>query len=125
MIGMRSLPVSIAIAMFLSGCAVTNVGGLRMALGSDAFSAYVEDLFRRQNNVGTELAFAIEDEPVGGERHTMLEAAELELLTACRGLNQIARAERDGESVGGFSALKRAKSAPDCERATDTAAALL
>jgi hypothetical protein len=48
----------------------------------------------------------------------MLEAAELELLLACRGLNELARAQRDGEAIGGFGGLKRARGAPDCERAT-------
>ena len=122
---MRRILSSIAVVIGLSGCAVTSVDGVRMPLRSDGFSNYVEAVFRRQNDVATELAFAIDDESLGSERHAILEAAEFELLSACRGLNQIARAQRDGESVGGFGALNRSRAAPDCERATDKAAALL
>jgi len=125
MFTMRPVLFSIAIAAALSGCAVTSSGGERMALRSDAFSAYVEAVFRYQNDVSTDLAFAIDDESPDSERYAALDALELELLTACRGLNELARAARNGEPVGGFGALKRARAAPECEHATDTAAAVL
>lgn len=96
-----------------------------MRLGSDAFAAYVEAVFRRQNEVAAELALALEREPLESERFSRLEDAELGLLTACRGLNEIARAQRDGERIGGLGALKRARRTPDCELATERAAALL
>ena len=96
-----------------------------MPARSETFAAYVEEVFRRQNEVATELALALEREPPETERFALLEAAELALLTECGGLNEMARAQRDGEQPGGLGALKRARQAPDCERATERAAALL
>ena len=96
-----------------------------MPARSDAFAAYVEDVFRRQNEVAADLALALEREPAGSERYGLLEAAELALLVECRGLNEIARARRSGERLGGLRALNRAREAPDCERATARATALL
>lgn len=109
----------------LTGCAVTSLEGQRMPARSDMFAAYVEDTFRRQNEVAAELALALEREPEDTEHFGLLEAAELALLTECRGLNEMARAQRAGERLGGLGALKRARQAPDCERATVRAAALL
>jgi hypothetical protein len=96
-----------------------------MRPGSDAFSNYVEAVFRRQNEIATELTLALDDEDPKSDRYVLLEDAELELLTACQGLNQLATRRRNGEAVGGAGALKRARQAPECERATASAAALL
>lgn len=96
-----------------------------MAARSETFAAYVEGVFRRQNEVAAELSLALEREPDDTERFSLLEAAELTLLTECRGLNEMARAQRAGEQLAGLGALKRARQAPDCERATARAAALL
>ena len=107
-----------AFGPLLAGCAVTAVDGQRLKPRSDAFAAYVEAVFRRQNDVATALLFALEDAEPDSPRYAELEAAEGRLLTACRGLNEIAQARRDEAELGGFAALKRARQAPDCERAT-------
>jgi hypothetical protein len=122
---MRPLPGFVALACLASACAVTSVDGERMSVRSDAFADYVESVFRRQNEIATELALEIEDERAGNDRYAALEDAELDLLTACRGLNELAEARRDGERAGGPAALRRARLAPDCERATNVAAAVL
>jgi ABC-type uncharacterized transport system permease subunit len=122
---MRRISSFIAIVIGLAGCAVTSIDGVRMPLGSDSFADYVEAVFRGQNELATAIAAAIDDLSPGSERYAVLENAELELLAACRGLNQLARARRDGESAGGLGGLKRAREAPACERATDRIAALL
>ena len=109
----------------ISGCAVTSADGARMQPKSAAFAAYVEAVFRRQNEIATELALALDDEDPESVRFRELEDAELALLTACRGLNQMALSQRDGERVRGLSALKRARQAPACETASSAAAALL
>lgn len=96
-----------------------------MPLKSDDFADYVEAVFRRQNEVAAELAFAIDDEGFGTERLSLLENAESELTDACRGLNQLSEERDDGETIGGLSGLKRARSAPDCERATEEVSELL
>ena len=118
---MRVMFFSAVIVALAAGCAVTTVDGKRLRIGSDAFPDYVESVFRRQNEVATGLALAIEDEPSGTGRYAALEAAELELLTACRGLNELAEATRGGEDPRGLAALQRARVAPDCERATNRA----
>ena len=117
--------LAICLAAIAPGCAVTSVDGERMRPGSDAFSSYVEAVFRRQNEVATALSFALDDEMPNTPRFEALEAAETELLTTCRGLNELARRRRDGASLNGMGALRRAREAPACERAAAAAAALL
>jgi hypothetical protein len=106
------------LAFCLSACAVTSLEGERLPVRSEAFAAYVEAVFRRQNEVATELVFALEKADLDGERYRRLEAAELALLGACRGLNEIAQRRRDGDDGGGLAALRRARQAPECEAAT-------
>ena len=101
----------------VAGCAVTSVEGRRMGVGSDAFADYVEAVFRRQNETATALGFALDGEAPGSERYRALEAAELNLLTACRALNELASAARAGESRRGPGSLRRARQAPECELA--------
>ena len=115
----------IAVSVCLAGCAVTSLDGQRMPARSEAFAAYVEAVFRRQNRVAADLALALEREVFGSERFASLEAAEFRLQSDCSSLNEIARAQRDGERVGGPGALRQARTAPECERATDHAASLL
>jgi hypothetical protein len=122
---MRPILSFLAFAGLAAGCAVTSVDGRRLRPGSDAFADYVESVFRRQNEVATALALAIDDEVPGSDRVAVLEDAELGLLIACRTLNELAEASRDGERPGGLSALRRARGAPDCEQATARADALL
>lgn len=113
----RAVPVLLAIALLTGACAVTTADGERLAVGSDAFRSYVERVFRAQNRVATELAFALEREGLPGERVRALEAAETELLEACAELNELAAARRDGETLGAAAEAGAARSAPECERA--------
>ena len=111
------------ISAFLAGCAVvTTADGTRLALGSDDFRAYVERVFREQNRVADELAFALERSSAAGDE---LAAAENELITACAGLNELATSRRDGEPLGVRRGAAAARRAPDCERATTAAEAAL
>jgi hypothetical protein len=114
-----------AVVLGLGGCAVTAANGTRMGLKSDEFADYVESVFRRQNEVASALALELESEDTASERYERLDAAELELLDACVGINELAARQRDGEPLGGFKALKRARQAPECERSTANAAAAL
>jgi hypothetical protein len=113
-----------ALLLGLCGCAVTSFDGTRMALKSDAFADYVESVFRRQNEVASALALELENGDPDSDRYRDLDAAELGLLEACVGINELAARQRDGEPLGGLKALKRARQAPACERATEAAAAL-
>jgi hypothetical protein len=107
----------------LAGCAaVQTADGQRLGLTSDEFRAYVERVFREQNRVADELAFALE-EP-GAER-AELAAAEQRLLEACAGLNELATARRDQQRLGLRRRSSTARTVPQCEAATTLAGALL
>ena len=113
------------VLLLLTGCAVTSAGGERMGLRSDAFAGYIETVFRRQNEVATDLLTELDNEDPESDRFQSLDAADYELQIACREMNSLARANRDGELDRGLAALRQARTAPECERATDAAAALL
>lgn len=123
----RSLQIGIlaAAALACSACAVVTVDGSRLHPGSDAFADYVESVFRRQNEILSELAFAIDAQDSGSDRYAALEGAEGQVLEQCDGLNALASATQRGERTGGLGALAAARRAPDCERATRAARALL
>jgi hypothetical protein len=113
-----------ALLALLSGCAaVTTIDGTRLSLGSDEFRAYVERVFREQNRVADELAFALEDPRAAGENQ--LAKAEDDLIAACAGLNELATSRRDDEDLGVRRSAAAARRAPDCERATVAAQAVL
>jgi hypothetical protein len=103
---------------------LTTLDGERLSVRSDAFADYVEAVFRDQNRVATELAFALEDAD-DTDRLDALERAEEALLAACADLNAVASARRDGERMGPLRRLSAARQAPDCERAAADARAVL
>ena len=105
----------------LTGCAVASVDGERMKLRSAEFATYVEAVFRRQNAVAADIALTLDSEDTDDATLIALEEAELALLAACIGMNELARAQRDGATIGGLAGLKRARQAPECERATNAA----
>lgn len=125
---MNAIRVVVLSLLVLSagGCAVTTAGGTRLRVGSDAFSAYAERVFREQNRVASRLAFALADaERADGPRYRALEDAEDDLLDACMDLNDVAARRRDRQRPGALRGLRAAREAPACERATAAAAALL
>lgn len=107
----------------LAGCAaVSTADGERLPLASDEFRAYVERVFREQNRVADELAFALE---APGPERTELGAAERDLLEACAGVNELATARRDQRRLGMRRSSSAARTVPQCEAMTRTAAAWL
>jgi len=115
--------VLLVAAIVGNACAtVATVDGERLALTSPEFAAYVERVFREQNRVADALAFALEDAP--GERPDFI-AAEQALLAACAGVNELATARRDDQSLGLRRSSANARSVPACERAAQEAARLL
>jgi len=117
------LAALLAAALVLPGCAaVATADGQRLALTSPDFRAYVERVFREQNRLADELAFALEDSataPAG------LVAAEQSLLEACAGVNELATARRDERQLGARHSVRAARSVPVCEEATRSAATAL
>jgi hypothetical protein len=123
MVLLRSLALTGVV--LTAGCvAVTTLDGERLAMRSPEFRAYVESVFRAQNRVATELAFALESD-VGPAAEAELESAELGLIDACAGLNQIAIGRRDGTGRSGLGRVEAARRAPDCERAARAAEAAI
>jgi hypothetical protein len=111
------------VLLALSSCAaVPTADGQRLRLTSDEFRAYVERVFRDQNRVADELAFALEsDAGEGGE----LAAAEQRLLESCAAVNELATARRDQQDLGMRRSASAARTVPECEEATRGAEALL
>jgi hypothetical protein len=106
----------------LAGCAVLTADGERLALTSPEFRAYVERVFREQNRVADQFAFALEDEsgaPAG------LTAAEQSLLDACAALNELATARRDERRLSLRQRSTAARSVPMCERTMRASTAAL
>lgn len=115
--------IAVCVLVSLSGCAsVPTADGQRLRLGSDEFREYVERVFREQNRVADAVAFALE---APGSQDPELAAAEQDLLAACAGVNELATARRDQQSLGLRSSVSAAKSVPDCERAARAADARL
>lgn len=119
-------------APLLAGCAaVTAADGRRIPFASSEFRSYVEGVFREQNTTASDLAFAIEDLAIedaagpNGAEPLELGAAEEALLAACAGLNELATARRDERRLGLRRSAELARKAPECERATLAARALL
>lgn len=111
-----------AACFLLAGCAaVTTAEGRRLGIASAEFRAYAEQVFRAQNEVATELAFALEEHSDA----PALMAAEDELLAACAQLNALAAARRDERRTSTAERVSAARSAPGCERAANAARAAL
>ena len=119
---------AMALASFVlaTACAsVTTREGERLRITSPEFRAYVEAVFREQNRVATELAFALESESLAAPLRRSLEAAEQDLLVACEGLNEVAIGRREGADLGPLREASAARRAPQCESAARAAAGVL
>ncbi|MEO8465394.1 MAG: hypothetical protein ABI640_08625 [Gammaproteobacteria bacterium] len=106
----------------LAGCAVLTADGERLGLTSPEFRAYVERVFREQNRVADQFAFALEavrDAP------SAVTAAEQSLLDACAALNELATARRDERQLSLSQRSTAARSAPGCERTVRASVATL
>lgn len=111
------------------GCAagVITADGEALRVGSPGFRRYVEQVFRQQNRIATELGFALVDAELDGDQraYRRLDAAEQRLLAACAGLNELAAMQRDGRRMGRLRALRAARAAPECEAAALAAEAVI
>lgn len=110
-------------AATVAGCAaVVTADAERLRLTSPAFAGYVERVFREQNRVADQLAFALE---AAGEPPAALAAAEQALLRACAGVNELATARRDSLPLGLRRSASLARGVPECERAARDGATAL
>ena len=92
---------------------------------SAEYRDYVETVFRAQNRVASDLAFALADAPAGASSELALAGAEARLLEACASLNEIATLRRDDERAGLKRGVAAGRAAPHCEAATREAEAVL
>ncbi len=124
MIVTRFRPVMVVLTLTLTACAghVMVADGRRIPVRSPEFRDYVDAVFRQQNRIGDELAFALDD---AATEQPQLVAAEQLLLQACAGLNELAVAQRDGKKLSASRRLELARSVPACERAAATVAQTL
>jgi hypothetical protein len=111
------------LVLCLSACAaVTGLDGQQLRLGTDQFASYVEAVFRRQNELLSEFAFALDGETIDSPEFLRLELAEGLLIDACEGLNWLALRRQQQRPLGGPRATRAARTAPLCEEAADQAA---
>jgi hypothetical protein len=103
---------------------VTTLDGDRLTAPSSEFRAYVEAVFREQNRVATDLAFALES-AADPATQVEMENSERELIAACEALNEIATERRAGRELSRQRQVDAARSAPQCERAAHAAAVTL
>ena len=109
-------PLIFLVIVCLSGCAaVPTADGEKLRITSAEFRDYVERVFREQNRVADEVAFALE---APSSPSVDLEEAEQELLAACEGVNALATARRDQRRLGMRASVRAARTVPGCERVT-------
>jgi hypothetical protein len=120
----RALLISLILCLGTACVSVTTLDGERLTAPSSEFRAYVEAVFREQNRVATDLAFALES-AIDVASQSEIENAERELIAACATLNEIATERRAGRELSRQRQVDAAKSAPQCERATHGAAVTL
>lgn len=111
-----------AATLTVSACAVLTADGDRLSLTSPEFRSYVERVFREQNRVADQFAFALEDQR---NAPPDVAAAEQALQDACAAVNELATARRDATPLSLRQRSAAARSAPQCERTTRASASTL
>jgi hypothetical protein len=99
----------------ICGCAgsLATGDGERLRISSAEFAEYAQDVFRLQNQVLDELAFALDERPddIG------LQNAEETVLDACADINELAVRRQRGRGVRPLRDMEAARSVPACEAA--------
>ena len=100
------------LALF-AGCAssITTLDGRDLSLNSTEFREYFEAVFRDQNDVATQLAFAQSDSDDSAD---WLELED-DLFAACAGLNELVLARANARVISPGRQARLAATAPNCE----------
>ena len=102
--------------LLLSGCSTPLLGRYgAKGLTKEAFTHYVEEVFRLQNSMTSELMALQESDDVNN-REALLKA-ELAMQEACAPLNEYVSRESDGGNAGISLGQQIEKTAADCEQA--------
>lgn len=120
---LRSI-VTFSIVSLISGCSVPFLGGYGANNQSqEEFAHHVEDVFRLQNQMTSEVMMLLESDE--SPKHGDLQQAEQHMRQACADLNEFVSRNNDGLNNGLFLRLRVEKSATDCEQAALAVKALL
>jgi hypothetical protein len=107
---------TLAMASLLSGCAIPFWGGYGANGQSlEAFEHHVEEVFRLQNQMTSEVMMLIESDET--KKYQALLQAEQHMQQVCADLNEYVSRDIDGLSSGLFLRRRVEKSAIDCEQA--------
>lgn len=119
-----TLLVLIASAVFLSGCGAPFLGEFGQSGHSrEEFGHYVEEVFRFQNSITSEVMMLLEAGEV--ENRDVLLRSEQNMHRICEPLNEYVSRDIDGLSTGFFLRRKVVKSTMDCDHAAHEVKALL
>ncbi|WP_340122247.1 hypothetical protein [Methylobacter svalbardensis] len=104
------------IASLISGCAVPFLSGYGTNGQSlEEFEYHVEEIFRLQNRMTSEVMMMLESEEA--KKYQALMQAEQHMQQICADLNEYVSRDIDGLSSGLFLRRRVEKSAIDCEQA--------
>lgn len=93
-------------------------------LSREEFARYVEDVFRLQNRMTSEVMMLLDTDELDGGHEDLLRA-EREMHEVCASLNEYAERDIEGQSIGLFLRRRVEKSAVDCEKSAFRVEALL
>jgi hypothetical protein len=117
--------LSLLMLVYLSaGCAVPLVGRISgTGLSKEEFARYVEEVFRFQNRMTSEVMMLTTAEE--GENYSVLLKSEQHMQQVCAPLNEYASRNIDGLSNGLSLQRQVVKTAMDCDRAAHEVELLL
>ncbi len=105
-----------AAASLMAGCAVPFWGGYGAnGQSREAFAQHVEEVFRLQNQMTSEVMMLLENDQA--KQPIILQQAEQHMQQVCSDLNEYASRDIDGLSIGLFLRRRVEKSAIACEQA--------
>ena len=114
----------VSIMLMLSGCTIPFWGGYgAKGQSREEFTRYVEEVFRLENSMTSEIMALQETDDV--KNLDTLSAAEQHMQEACGPLNEYVSRDIDGLSIGIFLRRRVEKSAIDCEQAAQKVKSLL
>lgn len=96
--------------------------GKETTLSREAFSAYLEHVFRHHNQVMNHL---IESSEIGNEQTEIIHNAEAMMITACQPLNEAVEDALSGKEVGLQIEMELPEAVPACEAASQAVEKLL
>jgi hypothetical protein len=109
----------------LSGCAMPFWTGYGSeGRSKEEFAQYVEDVFRLQNNVTSQIMILLENGDIKSQQQPILKA-EQHMQELCSPINEYASRERDGLNRGLLLRRRVEKSAEDCDKAAQEVELLL